>query len=59
MDPKWVDEIIATTVLRGLASTLGDMRRPDHPWRGEVGKRVAWLVDALAKDPDMRAKARP
>ena len=44
-------------MLRGLASTLADMRRPDHPWRGEVGKRVAWLVEALANDPDMRAKA--
>ena len=54
--PKWVDEIIATTILHGVSSTLGDMRRPDHPWRGEVEARVKELIEALAHDPAMRAK---
>jgi uncharacterized membrane-anchored protein YjiN (DUF445 family) len=54
--PKWVDEIIAGTVLHGLSGTLSDMRRPDHPWRGEVETRVVELIDALASDPAMRAR---
>jgi len=52
--PKWVDDIIASTVLHGLSGTLSDMRRPDHPWRGQVEERVAALIDALANDPQMR-----
>ena len=54
--PKWVDEIIASTVLHGLSATLSDMRRPEHPWRGEVETRVVELIDALENDPAMREK---
>ena len=54
--PKWVDEIIANRILQGLAGTLDDMRRPDHPWRADVAARVNGLIDALAVDPDLRAR---
>ena len=54
--PRWVDEIIADKVLQGLASTLNDMRRPDHLWREQADQRVKQLVDALAHDPAMREK---
>ena len=54
--PKWVDEIIASKILHGLEGTFADMRRPDHPARVEIEARVLELVDALAYDPDMRAR---
>ena len=54
--PKWVDEIIASRLLHGIAGTLENMRRPEHPWRAEVASRVTGLIDSLALDPDMRAR---
>jgi len=54
--PKWVDDMIAARVIEGLAGTLEEMRAPNHPWRRQVQARVASLIEALAHDPEMRAK---
>jgi uncharacterized membrane-anchored protein YjiN (DUF445 family) len=54
--PRWVDDMIATKVINGLAGTLKEMRAPNHPWRAQAQARVATLIDALAHDPEMRAK---
>ena len=54
--PKWVDEVIASRVIHGLASTLHEMRAPNHPWRRQVQARMAALIEALAHDPEMREK---
>ena len=54
--PKWVDDIIAAKLLQGILGTLEDMRRPDHPWRAELEARIEALIDALAHDPEMRAR---
>jgi uncharacterized membrane-anchored protein YjiN (DUF445 family) len=55
--PKWIDKMIAEKVLNGLLSTLGEMRNPRHPWRIELRKAVEKLIDDLASDPQMRARA--
>ncbi len=55
--PKWIDKIIAEKVLNGVLSTLGEMRNPRHPWRIEMRKGVQKLIDDLATDPQMRARA--
>lgn len=54
--PKWVDDIIAAKLLQGISGTLEDMRRPEHPWRAELEARIETLIDALAHDPEMRAR---
>ncbi len=54
--PNWVDDIIAAKLLQGISGTLEDMRRPDHPWRAELEARIEALIDALAHDPEMRAR---
>src|SRR5262249_55223879 len=54
--PKWVDGIIATKVMNGLLSTMREMRKPDHPWRAELGKAVDKLVHDLATDDGMRER---
>ncbi|MGA9321626.1 MAG: DUF445 family protein [Xanthobacteraceae bacterium] len=55
--PKWIDKIIAEKVLNGMLSTLGEMRDPAHPWRVELRTGVEKLIDDLATDPQMRARA--
>ena len=55
--PKWIDKMIAEKVLNGFLGTLGEMRNPRHPWRIELRKGVQRLIDDLATDPQMRARA--
>jgi uncharacterized membrane-anchored protein YjiN (DUF445 family) len=55
--PKWVDKMIAEKVISGMASTLGEMRDPRHPWRIELRKAVETMIADLASDPQMRARA--
>jgi uncharacterized membrane-anchored protein YjiN (DUF445 family) len=52
--PKFVDDMIAAKLIAAVAQTLKEMRAPDHPWRNEVGARVAKLIDDLAHDPSLR-----
>ena len=54
--PKWVDDMIAAKVINGLAETLREARDPDHPWRDEANALIRKWIDALAHDPDVRAK---
>jgi uncharacterized membrane-anchored protein YjiN (DUF445 family) len=54
--PKWVDDLIAAKVINGLAETLREARDPDHPWREQANALVEQWIDALAHDPDVRAK---
>jgi uncharacterized membrane-anchored protein YjiN (DUF445 family) len=54
--PKWVDDMIAAKVINGLAETLREARDPDHPWRDEANALIQKWIDALAHDPDVRAK---
>jgi uncharacterized membrane-anchored protein YjiN (DUF445 family) len=54
--PKWVDDMIAAKVINGLTTTLKEMRDPDHPWRDEANALVEKWVEALARDPSLRAR---
>jgi uncharacterized membrane-anchored protein YjiN (DUF445 family) len=54
--PKWVDDMIAAKVINGLSETLREARDPDHPWRDEAGALIQKWIDALAHDPEARAK---
>ena len=54
--PKWVDDMIAAKVINGVSQTLKEARDPDHPWRDEANALVRKWIDALAHDPDVRAK---
>jgi uncharacterized membrane-anchored protein YjiN (DUF445 family) len=54
--PKWVDDMLAAKVISGLASTLKEMREPDHPWRNEANALIEKLIDDLAHDPQTRAR---
>ncbi len=54
--PKWVDAMLADRVISGIQSTLGEMRKPDHPWRAEIERAISKLIADLAGDPQMRAR---
>ena len=54
--PKWVDDMIAAKVINGLGQTLKEARDLDHPWRDEANALIQKWIDALAHDPDVRAK---
>jgi uncharacterized membrane-anchored protein YjiN (DUF445 family) len=55
--PKWIDKIIADKVMNGALATLTEMRNPKHPWRIELQRAVKKLINQLASDPQMYAKA--
>ncbi|HXX03881.1 MAG TPA: DUF445 domain-containing protein, partial [Xanthobacteraceae bacterium] len=55
--PKWIDKIIADKVMGGILSTLSEMRDPEHPWRVELHRGVERLIERLASDPQMHARA--
>jgi uncharacterized membrane-anchored protein YjiN (DUF445 family) len=54
--PRWVDDMIASRVIHGLAGMLHEMRAPNHPWRRQVRARMAALIETLAHDPEMRER---
>jgi uncharacterized membrane-anchored protein YjiN (DUF445 family) len=54
--PKWVDDMIAAKVINGLGETLREARDPDHPWRDDANALIEKWIDALAHDPEVRAK---
>jgi uncharacterized membrane-anchored protein YjiN (DUF445 family) len=54
--PKWVDDMIASKVINGLAETLREMREPDHPWREQASALIEKWIDDLAHNPETRAK---
>jgi uncharacterized membrane-anchored protein YjiN (DUF445 family) len=54
--PKWVDSMLADRVISGIQSTLGEMRKPDHPWRLEIKRAVEKLIVDLAEDPILRVR---
>ena len=55
--PKWIDRMIAEKVLSGVLSTLSEMRDSGHPWRVELRAAIEKLIQELATDPQMRARA--
>jgi uncharacterized membrane-anchored protein YjiN (DUF445 family) len=55
--PRFVDDAVAAKLIAGLSQTLHEMRAPDHPWRAEVEAQVRTLIDQLAHDPVLRARA--
>ena len=54
--PKWVDGMFADKVMSGLQTTLAEMRKPEHPWRIELGAAIETLIFNLANDPDLFAQ---
>jgi uncharacterized membrane-anchored protein YjiN (DUF445 family) len=54
--PKFVDALLASKLISGLAETFAEMRAPDHPWRAEAHARIEKLIDDLAHDPELRAR---
>jgi uncharacterized membrane-anchored protein YjiN (DUF445 family) len=54
--PGWVDRILAVRVIKGLRSTLAEMRAPEHPWRIGLQDALDTLIFDLAHDPDMYAR---
>lgn len=54
--PKWVDALLADRVISGLQSSLAEMRKPEHPWRLDIGRTVETLIFDLASNPQMLAR---
>ena len=54
--PRWVDALLADRLMSGIQSSLGEMRRPTHPWRMEIRKTIETLIFDLANDPKMRER---
>jgi uncharacterized membrane-anchored protein YjiN (DUF445 family) len=51
--PRWVDALLADRLMSGIQSSLGEMRRPTHPWRMEIKRTIETLIFDLANDPRM------
>ena len=54
--PRWVDALLADRLMSGIQSSLGEMRRPTHPWRMEIKRTIETLIFDLANDPKMRER---
>jgi uncharacterized membrane-anchored protein YjiN (DUF445 family) len=53
---SWIDRALADRALDELSAALGEMRRPDHPWREDIHKAIRSLIVTLATDPDVIAR---
>jgi uncharacterized membrane-anchored protein YjiN (DUF445 family) len=53
---SWIDRALADRALDELSAALGEMRRPDHPWREDIRQGVRNLIVSLATDPDVIAR---
>jgi len=53
---SWIDRALADRALDELIAALGEMRRPDHPWREDIRQGVRNLIVALANDPEVIAR---
>ena len=54
--PKFVDDILAERLTRGLLSALQDLRDPAHPWRIEIEAAMERLIEDLSSDPDLMVR---
>jgi uncharacterized membrane-anchored protein YjiN (DUF445 family) len=54
--PKFVDDLLAERITKGLLGAVQDLRQPDHPWRIEIEAAVDRFIDDLAGDPVLIAK---
>ena len=54
--PKFVDDILAERITKGLLDAVQDLRDPDHPWRGEIDAAIDRFIDDLSNDPTLIAK---
>lgn len=55
--PKWVDEKIADSLLKGLSEAIQEMRGHDHPLRGRILDYLDGLANRLRTDPELGAAA--
>ena len=53
---SWIDRALADRALDELSAALGEMRRPDHPWREDIRQGVRNLIVTLATDPEVIAR---
>ncbi len=54
--PKFVDDILAERITKGLLGAMQDLRDPDHPWRIEIEAAIDRFIDDLSDDPALIAK---
>ncbi len=54
--PKFVDDILAERITKGLLSALQDLRDPEHPWRIEIEAAIERFIDDLSNDPELIAR---
>jgi uncharacterized membrane-anchored protein YjiN (DUF445 family) len=54
--PKWVDEKIADSLLKGLSKAIQEMRDRDHPLRGRVLEYLDGLTIRLEMDSELGAR---
>jgi uncharacterized membrane-anchored protein YjiN (DUF445 family) len=54
--PRWLDRKIADKIVKVLGEVVEDMRRPDHPWRAQVGQSVYRLLERLESDSALRER---
>jgi len=54
--PKFVDDILAERVTKGLLGAVQDLRDPAHPWRLEIDDAVEGLIVDLTNDAELIAK---
>ena len=54
--PKFVDDLVAERVTRGLLGAVQELRNPDHPWRLEMEEAIDRFIDDLSHDPVLIAR---
>lgn len=50
--PSWIEERIAGGILDGIAEVLVEIRKPNHPLRGEFDRSVQAFIERLAASPE-------
>ncbi len=54
--PKFVDDLLAERITKGLLGAVHDLRDPDHPWRIEIEGAIDRFIDDLSGDPELIAR---
>jgi uncharacterized membrane-anchored protein YjiN (DUF445 family) len=54
--PKFVDDILAERITKGLLGAVQELRDPDHPWRIEIDAAIDRFIDDLSNDPVLIAR---
>ena len=54
--PKFVDDILAERITKGLMGAVQDLRDPAHPWRLEIDEAIEGFIVDLGQDAELIAR---